>query len=626
MATDHVKMFVDEYTPIAVQVSKQTGISPSVLLAQWGMESNYGRSVPGAHNLGNIKDNSGRGAAATDSKTGSRDKYLNFESPEAFGDYYAHLMRRLYPNALNAGADVSKYAEGLRTGKAGSYAEDPEYEKALTGALGATSKYYTESEDGTPKVAAERETQGEQILRERREREARGETESGGAIQAEDVVGAVGAAGVGAGANVLGKLVATNEMPLKADSGAAREALAKAQIRAELAERRLHDRMTSQTPISGGQSIQELEMEAQRAQAVYQQIQREFADVKNASSMRQAPPPMSTPAESAATPTAESERFPGRASGPRVEGDSGVRNWTRAEAGQRHQMPEAILDLATDKTKDSPTGGKRLIDEDLRRLEKIRQIGGGDFQLTEPTPGQLMVPPEVVQERALIAQERALIAEQQASQQAAAEQRARAEAELRQRVEADRIAQERMAQQQQIQYLQQQREIAKAQQKETQSRLQEAQKARTSGVIRAQNAFDAADDRAVAAQRDYEMARKAPGAPTRVLEGAGVRSANIGPWKSAGVGAVAGLTGAYSINQLNALMKRFNEGDRSPEVLAGLAQHGLSTTAAGAALVPAIGPRTARVKGAGMLGLLPAAAGALYDEYGNIADQVRRSE
>jgi hypothetical protein len=619
MATDHVKMFVEEYAPIAVQVSKQTGISPSVLLAQWGMESNYGRSVPGAHNLGNIKDVSGKGAAATDSKTGSRDKYLNFESPEAFGDYYAHLMRRLYPNALNAGADVSKYAEGLRTGKAGSYAEDPQYEQALTGALGATSKYYTEPEDGTPKVNVERETQGEQILRERREREARGEPEPGGAVQMEQVVDPVEAAAAGAGANVLGKLIATKDMPLKADAGAARDALAKAQIRAELAEQRLQERMASPTPISGGQSIQELEMEAQRAQAIYQQSQRDFIAAQNAAKARQAPPPMSTPAESATAPTAESERFPGRASGPRVEGDSGVRNWTRAEAGQRHQMPEAILDLATDKTKDSPTGGKRLIEEDLRRLEKIRQIGGGEFQLTEPTPGQLMVPPEVAQERALLAQ-------QQASQQAALEQRARAEAELRQRMEADRIAQERMAQQQEMDFLRQQREAAKLQQTETQRRLQEAQRARTSGVTRAQNASQTAQDRAAAAQRDYEMARKAPGAPARILEGAGVRSANMGLLKSAGVGAVAGLTGAYSVNQLNALMKRFNEGDRSPEVLAGLAQHGLSVPAAGAALVPAIGPRTARIKGAGMLGLIPAAAGALYDEYGNIADQVRRNE
>ena len=619
MATDHVKMFVEEYTPIAIQVSKQTGISPSVLLAQWGMESNYGRSVPGAHNLGNIKDNSGRGAAATDSKTGSRDKYLNFESPEAFGDYYAHLMRRLYPNALNAGSDVSKYAEGLRTGRAGAYAEDPQYEQALTGALGATSKYYTEPEDGTPKVNVERETQGEQILRERRERAERGEPEPGGASRVEPVVDSVEAAAAGAGSNVLGKLVATKDMPIKADVGAARDALAKAQIRAELAEERLQQRMASQTPISGGPSIQELEAEALRARAAYQQAQNDLAASQSALRARQTPAPMSTPSEVATAPTAEPERFPGRASGPRVEGDSGVRNWVRAEAGQRHQMPEAILDLATDKTKESPTGGKRLIEEDLRRLEKIRQIGGGEFQLTEPTPGQLMVPPEV-------AKERALIAEQQASQQAAAERQARAEAELRQRMEADRIAQERMAQQQEMEYLRQQREAAKLQQIETQRRLQEAQRARTSGITRAQTASDTAADRAVAAQRDYEVARKAPGATSRVLEGAGVRSANMGLLKSAGVGAAAGLTGAYSINQLNALLKRFNEGDRSPEVLAGLAQHGLSTTAAGAALVPAIGPRTARIKGAGMLGLVPAAVGALYDEYGNIVDQVRRSE
>jgi len=244
------------------------------------MESNYGRSVPGAHNLGNIKDNSGKGAAATDSKTGSRDKYLNFESPEVFGDYYAHLMRRLYPNALNAGADVAKFAEGLRTGRAGSYAEDPQYEQALTGALGATSKYYTEPEDGTTKVNVERETQGEQILRERREREARGEPEPGGAVQVEDVVGAAGAAGAGAVANVLGRPFATQDVPVKADAGAAKDALANAEIRAGLAEERLQKRITTQTPISGGPSIQELEAEAVRARSAYQQAQRDLAAVQ----------------------------------------------------------------------------------------------------------------------------------------------------------------------------------------------------------------------------------------------------------------------------------------------------------------------------------------------------------
>jgi flagellum-specific peptidoglycan hydrolase FlgJ len=87
MANDHVKMFAEEYGPIAEQVSKKTGIAPSLLLAQWGMESKYGRSPVGQFNFGNIKDLSGTGNEGVDNKTKSKDKYLNFESPEAFGDY-----------------------------------------------------------------------------------------------------------------------------------------------------------------------------------------------------------------------------------------------------------------------------------------------------------------------------------------------------------------------------------------------------------------------------------------------------------------------------------------------------------------------------------------------------------
>jgi flagellum-specific peptidoglycan hydrolase FlgJ len=89
MANDHVKMFTEEYSPIAVQVGKQIGVSPTVLLAQWGMETDYGRKVPGHFNLGNIKDMSGSGTSAVDNKSKTKDNYVNFESPEAFGDYYA---------------------------------------------------------------------------------------------------------------------------------------------------------------------------------------------------------------------------------------------------------------------------------------------------------------------------------------------------------------------------------------------------------------------------------------------------------------------------------------------------------------------------------------------------------
>jgi len=149
MADDHIKTFVEEYGPVAVQVSKQTGIDPSVLLAQWGLETSYGRSITGAHNLGNIKDVSGYGTEATDNQTKKKAKYLNFESPEAFGDYYAHSLHRLYPEALNTGSDIPKFSEGLRKGKLGSYAEDPDYEKKITSTYGLVTPFYKPPEENT---------------------------------------------------------------------------------------------------------------------------------------------------------------------------------------------------------------------------------------------------------------------------------------------------------------------------------------------------------------------------------------------------------------------------------------------------------------------------------------------
>lgn len=99
----------------------------------------------------------------------------------------------------------------------------------------------------------------------------------------------------------------------------------------------------------------------------------------------------------------------GRASGPKVEGASAASNWMRAMAGQGHQLPESVLAQATDMTKASPTGGQALINEDLARLEKIKRIGGGQYQLAGQGPGQLMLPP----------QEAGRVTAQQAAQQAA---------------------------------------------------------------------------------------------------------------------------------------------------------------------------------------------------------------
>lgn len=117
--------FATQYMPLAQATGRRLGVSPDILLGQWGLETGWGKSViPGTHNLGNIKDFSGSGVAAKDNMTGSTDKYRAFETPQAFADHYAGLIERKYPNAVGAGDDPMAYASALKTG---GYAEDPDY-------------------------------------------------------------------------------------------------------------------------------------------------------------------------------------------------------------------------------------------------------------------------------------------------------------------------------------------------------------------------------------------------------------------------------------------------------------------------------------------------------------------
>ena len=117
--------FVAQVAPAAIEAGKRLGVDPSILIGQWGLETGWGKSViPGTNNLGNIKDFSGSGIAATDSMTGSRDRYRQYASINDFGSDYAGLIERRYGSAIGAGQDAARYAEAL---KAGGYAEDPAY-------------------------------------------------------------------------------------------------------------------------------------------------------------------------------------------------------------------------------------------------------------------------------------------------------------------------------------------------------------------------------------------------------------------------------------------------------------------------------------------------------------------
>lgn len=122
---DSVSGFVQQYRPLAERIGKNLGVAPEALLGQWGLETGWGKSViPGTHNLGNIKDFSGKGAKAKDNMTGSTDAYRTYGTADEFGDDFAGLLGRRYKSAIGAGTDSQRYFQAL---KASGYAEDPDY-------------------------------------------------------------------------------------------------------------------------------------------------------------------------------------------------------------------------------------------------------------------------------------------------------------------------------------------------------------------------------------------------------------------------------------------------------------------------------------------------------------------
>lgn len=135
---DRVSQFVQQYLPTAKRVGERLGVSPQVLLGQWGLETGWGKSViPGTNNLGNIKDFSGKGKQATDNMTGSRDGYRVYADADAFADDFAGLVDRRYRGARGAGGDAGKYFSEL---KRGGYAEDPDYVTKGSQAAGMVAK------------------------------------------------------------------------------------------------------------------------------------------------------------------------------------------------------------------------------------------------------------------------------------------------------------------------------------------------------------------------------------------------------------------------------------------------------------------------------------------------------
>mgnify|MGYP003647292280 CR=1 FL=1 len=551
MANDHVKMFIEEYSPIAVQVSKQTGIAPSVLLAQWGMESNYGRSPVGHFNFGNIKDMSGSGTEAIDNKTKSKDKYVNFESPEAFGDYYAHMMRRLYPQTLNSGTDVTKYAEGLRNGVKGSYAEDENYEKAIRGAHKITSNLYKDpeiTEVKEPSVFETYESESSKFKKNQEEIDSNKETkteETQGGLNAPEA-GAV----IGAGVNAILPAFTDPRISPKVDTGKAEEASRTAQDKIELARANLQK--------AAPQGIENLN-------DLYNQSQDELNRIKNEQALLEArlkgiPNP---------SPLTEVSPDQVQVESRKIAGAGAPYNTVQAMASER--VPFNLANQAIDMTRGEGhgRGAHDIIDLFNKGKARAERIGLQDFTLTgEKGSGELYLPPEIADPR---------------------------NEEIAQRNEANRNQQAILAQQQEQERARLQAELDRIrQERATQGSQHNIITSQVKGAAPLQRALTKAETDAEIAKRKLERGQQQPNAAGRVLEGAGVASTKMGALPRAVVGGGAGYIGVMSYQEA---LERYKAGDTSEAVL-----KALEAGAATAAMVPPAGKAATKVRGAGVVG------------------------
>lgn len=111
MASDaQVAAFASAWAPYAAQVGQSRGIDPNVLLAQWGMESDYGT------NRGSQQNN-----VAGVTANGVPGQWASYSSPQAFSDAFSDLLARNYSGTTGTGSNTMDYVQALGSGRIGSY-------------------------------------------------------------------------------------------------------------------------------------------------------------------------------------------------------------------------------------------------------------------------------------------------------------------------------------------------------------------------------------------------------------------------------------------------------------------------------------------------------------------------
>ena len=540
--------FVKAYGPIAEQVGKEIGVDPRVIIGKWGMETGWGTGIIGEHNLGNVKDPSGKGKRAVDKKENSNDAYLSFEDPQGWGRYYSDFIKRGYPNAVGAGTDIPKFTTGLAGGVNGSYfgkTKPEEYQKALTGGYDTASKFYAQNQeqqeqpepsqspfvDPAPLPPSindkpEEKRPAFQNMPDWYKNLSPSVRNPEGDIS-KPTLGTAGAL-VGAGASFLGnKGLAEMENKVKD----ARAAYKNAVIAANGAIN-----SSSATADKLAREAQRLEQEYKASLSGYQALEQELASA-TAESKRFAPPEVDTRAK--------------------VSTASGAENYARKMPGQ--VPPEAMLAEVEDMTSGKNPRGKGAYDiaaKNAANIETQKRLGMGGYKMTGTGSEQFVLGPEETARR-------------QAQMDAAGQK-------------AKQLAPQVQAAQGEVDAAKQARETAeKVRQKSIAATQKAESEARTVHDVAKESFKTAVKEAPQGVGKIGAIWQKIPGA--NILGGAGM-----------------GMSAAEALN-------RYEKGDTSGAVLSTvqLLMDGLS-------MLPPGTPLTAALKGIGVVGGLATTAYDLY--------------
>ena len=122
------EVFIQKYWGAAKRISKELNVPIEAVLAQFALETDWGRKViPGTNNLGNIKALGGwkgKTVRAYDKREKSNDPYRVYASVEDFADDYIKVVKhRRYKNVIGSKSSNEFFSRLKDAG----YATDPNY-------------------------------------------------------------------------------------------------------------------------------------------------------------------------------------------------------------------------------------------------------------------------------------------------------------------------------------------------------------------------------------------------------------------------------------------------------------------------------------------------------------------